>query len=137
MTIPVQHEKSLNTFRYNSINSASVLAALQDKDLELSYPLIFSPHIASHSSSSSEGQSDYRDEAKSQKLKQKPYKQNSFNCRKCGKMYKSKNCLNKHAWEHHEMWEATKRLGLTKHQQVQLLEGAQALYLITKSFKSK
>lgn len=48
-------------------------------------------------------------------------------CTICGKMYKHKNCLTKHAWEHHESWAMTKRWCQTKHQQVQMLEAAQVL----------
>ena len=49
-------------------------------------------------------------------------------CEQCGKIYKHRNCLSKHRWEHHEAWEATKRVCTTKHQQVQLLEAAQVLF---------
>lgn len=48
-------------------------------------------------------------------------------CMDCGKVYKHKNCLVKHLWEHHEMWHATKRQCHTKHQQVQMLEAAHVL----------
>lgn len=55
----------------------------------------------------------------------------SFNdqhrCDDCGKSYKSQNCLQKHRWEHSEEWELTKKLPLTKHQQVQMLEAAAIL----------
>lgn len=54
-------------------------------------------------------------------------KANSLKCWQCGKVYKHKNCLIKHYWEHHESWESTKHLCQTKHQQVQLLEAAQVL----------
>jgi len=52
-------------------------------------------------------------------------------CEFCGKMYKHRNCLSKHQWEHHEHWETTKRLCVSKHQQVQLLEAATVLVNIT------
>lgn len=48
-------------------------------------------------------------------------------CEICGKVYKHRNCLSKHMWEHHESWEHTKKSCQTKHQQVQLLEAAQVL----------
>lgn len=48
-------------------------------------------------------------------------------CEQCGKVYKHRNCLAKHRWEHHESWESTRKLCATKHQQVQLLEAAQIL----------
>lgn len=48
-------------------------------------------------------------------------------CEQCGKMYKHRNCLSKHRWEHHESWESTRKVCATKHQQVQLLEAAQVL----------
>jgi hypothetical protein len=48
-------------------------------------------------------------------------------CEQCGKIYKHRNCLSKHRWEHHESWELTKKACQTKHQQVQMLEAAQVL----------
>ena len=48
-------------------------------------------------------------------------------CEVCGKVYKHRNCLSKHRWEHHDAWEHTKKVCQTKHQQVQLLEAAQVL----------
>lgn len=54
--------------------------------------------------------------------------ENAFHqCEQCGKVYKHRNCLSKHRWEHHESWELTKRICATKHQQVQMLEAAQVL----------
>lgn len=50
-----------------------------------------------------------------------------YRCNDCGKSYKSHNCLQKHRWEHSEEWELTKKLPLTKHQQVQMLEAAAIL----------
>ena len=51
----------------------------------------------------------------------------ALQCEICGKIYKHRNCLSKHMWEHHESWEHTKKVCQTKHQQVQLLEAAQVL----------
>jgi hypothetical protein len=51
----------------------------------------------------------------------------ALQCGICGKVYKHRNCLSKHMWEHHESWEHTKKSCQTKHQQVQLLEAAQVL----------
>lgn len=51
----------------------------------------------------------------------------ALQCEICGKVYKHRNCLSKHMWEHHESWEHTKKSCQTKHQQVQLLEAAQVL----------
>lgn len=48
-------------------------------------------------------------------------------CEQCGKVYKHKNCLTKHGWEHHESWTMTKKWCQTKHQQVQMLEAAHVL----------
>ncbi|KAI8394292.1 uncharacterized protein BYT42DRAFT_554108 [Radiomyces spectabilis] len=48
-------------------------------------------------------------------------------CQQCGKIYKHRNCLAKHLWEHSEGWELTSKLMLTKHQQVQMLEAAAIL----------
>lgn len=56
---------------------------------------------------------------------------NMHQCRICGKVYKHRNCLSKHAWEHHEGWTLTKRWCQTKHQQVQMLEAAQVLTEMT------
>lgn len=50
-----------------------------------------------------------------------------YQCEQCGKVYKHRNCLSKHRWEHHESWELTRKICSTKHQQVQLLEAAQVL----------
>ncbi|KAK4511085.1 ubiquitin C-terminal hydrolase Ubp14 [Mucor velutinosus] len=50
-----------------------------------------------------------------------------YRCTDCGKSYKHPNCLQKHRWEHSEEWELTKKLPLTKHQQVQMLEAAAIL----------
>lgn len=50
-----------------------------------------------------------------------------YRCNDCGKSYKHPNCLQKHRWEHSEEWELTKKLPLTKHQQVQMLEAAAIL----------
>ena len=50
-----------------------------------------------------------------------------WKCDVCGKVYKSTNCLSKHRWEHHAAWNETKKLGFSKHQQVQLLEAASVL----------
>lgn len=52
-------------------------------------------------------------------------------CTSCGKVYKHRNCLAKHRWEHHAAWEETKRFCQTKHQQVQVLEAAQMLAELT------
>lgn len=52
---------------------------------------------------------------------------NALQCDVCGKVYKHRNCLSKHMWEHHESWEHTRKVCQTKHQQVQLLEAAQIL----------
>ncbi|CAO3648961.1 unnamed protein product [Mucor fragilis] len=50
-----------------------------------------------------------------------------YRCTDCGKSYKHPNCLQKHRWEHSDEWELTKKLPLTKHQQVQMLEAAAIL----------
>lgn len=55
-------------------------------------------------------------------------------CDRCGKVYKHRNCLLKHAWEHHESWTLTKRWCQTKHQQVQMLEAAHVLVEMTAGF---
>lgn len=60
--------------------------------------------------------------------KQLLIEESSFHqCEQCGKVYKHRNCLSKHRWEHHESWELTRKICATKHQQVQMLEAAQVL----------
>ncbi|CAH2351859.1 hypothetical protein CLIB1423_04S07558 [[Candida] railenensis] len=48
-------------------------------------------------------------------------------CESCGKGYKHISSLAKHLWEHTPEWNVTKKLLLSKHQQVQLLEAASIL----------
>lgn len=45
-------------------------------------------------------------------------------CPACGKTYKHAAALAKHSWEHTPAWRVTRRLSISKHQQVQLLEAA-------------
>lgn len=48
-------------------------------------------------------------------------------CEACGKGYKHITSLAKHLWEHTPEWQRTKKLSISKHQQVQLLEAASIL----------
>ncbi len=50
-----------------------------------------------------------------------------FQCDHCGKVYKHRNCLVKHGWEHHESWHLTMKHCSSKHQQVQMMEAAYVL----------
>ncbi|GAA5870476.1 hypothetical protein JCM16303_002018 [Sporobolomyces ruberrimus] len=50
-----------------------------------------------------------------------------FECEKCSKVYRHSTCLTKHRWEHTSHWKEASKLLLSKHQQVQLLEGAAIL----------
>lgn len=50
-----------------------------------------------------------------------------LNCEACGKGYKHISSLAKHLWEHTPEWNMTRKLLLSKHQQVQLLEAASIL----------
>ncbi|BGP36547.1 hypothetical protein JCM10449v2_000448 [Rhodotorula kratochvilovae] len=51
----------------------------------------------------------------------------TYECEKCSKVYRHSTCLTKHRWEHTEHWKEASKLLLSKHQQVQLLEGAAIL----------
>ncbi|EGV64019.1 hypothetical protein PSN45_003902 [Yamadazyma tenuis] len=52
-------------------------------------------------------------------------------CEACGKGYKHISSLAKHLWEHTPEWNVTKKLLISKHQQVQLLEAASILVGMT------
>lgn len=52
-------------------------------------------------------------------------------CEACGKGYKHISSLAKHLWEHTPEWNVTKKLLISKHQQVQLLEAASILVSMT------
>lgn len=52
-------------------------------------------------------------------------------CEACGKGYKHISSLAKHLWEHTPEWNVTKKLLISKHQQVQLLELASILCSMT------
>ncbi|BGP12596.1 hypothetical protein JCM10213v2_000513 [Rhodosporidiobolus nylandii] len=47
----------------------------------------------------------------------------TYECEKCSKVYRHSTCLTKHRWH----WKEASKLLLSKHQQVQLLEGAAIL----------
>ncbi|GAA6061940.1 hypothetical protein JCM10212_001508 [Sporobolomyces blumeae] len=52
---------------------------------------------------------------------------NLYECEMCSKVYRHSTCLTKHRWEHTAHWKEASKLLLSKHQQVQLLEGAAIL----------
>lgn len=51
----------------------------------------------------------------------------ALKCQYCGKSYKHVSSLAKHLWEHTPEWTMTKKLLISKHQQVQLLQAASIL----------
>ncbi|CAO3606767.1 unnamed protein product [Mucor fragilis] len=73
--------------------------------------------------------SDLEDVSKSteRSKRKKPALSETHRCDECGKLYKHLKSLFKHQWEHSEYWEASSKLSLTKHQQVQMLEAASIL----------
>ncbi|GMM38037.1 hypothetical protein DASC09_053620 [Saccharomycopsis crataegensis] len=58
-------------------------------------------------------------------------------CEACGKGYKHISSLAKHLWEHTAEWNYTKKLLISKHQQVQLLEAASILVSMNENDKLK
>ncbi|KZW00849.1 hypothetical protein EXIGLDRAFT_720460 [Exidia glandulosa HHB12029] len=54
-----------------------------------------------------------------------------YKCETCSKIYRHPSCLIKHRWEHSPHWAESSKLLLSKHQQVQLLEGAAILSHLT------
>ncbi|GAA6006466.1 hypothetical protein JCM10207_004943 [Rhodosporidiobolus poonsookiae] len=56
-------------------------------------------------------------------VKSRKDKGQTFECEKCSKVYRHSTCLTKHRWH----WREASKLLLSKHQQVQLLEGAAIL----------
>ncbi|RXK35553.1 hypothetical protein M231_07185 [Tremella mesenterica] len=50
-----------------------------------------------------------------------------YKCLDCGKQYRHPICLTKHRWEHTPFWKEPNQLSMSKHQQVQALEGAAIL----------
>lgn len=78
------------------------------------------------SSSDEEDSSDIDNLTETPKHK-KPALSETHRCNDCGKLYKHLKSLFKHQWEHSEYWEASSKLSLTKHQQVQMLEAASIL----------
>eukprot|EP00128_Syssomonas_multiformis_P001979 Colp12_sorted_trinity150504_noHs@5684 len=52
----------------------------------------------------------------------------SLRCETCGKVYKQRNSLHKHMWEHSVYWEPTSKMyNMNKHQQVQAMQAAMEL----------
>ncbi len=150
MTIPQQQNKTFglytalvtgNTSHITSAQASSLLAAIEQKRkicchpfifLDLKYPPLKSLNNNQTTFSSDGTPSD--EESKSSSSQSPTYNSLEENkCHNCGKHYKSRNCLKKHLWEHHEAWEITKRFCSSKHEKVQLLEAAQALLTMTAS----
>ncbi|KAI8092720.1 uncharacterized protein BX664DRAFT_327973 [Halteromyces radiatus] len=55
-------------------------------------------------------------------------------CEQCGLTYQHGICLQRHAWDHTEGW-THRRWGMSKRQQVQILEAAQILMDIAKGMR--
>ncbi|KJE92501.1 hypothetical protein CAOG_03457 [Capsaspora owczarzaki ATCC 30864] len=54
-----------------------------------------------------------------------------FKCDNCGKIYKQRNSLHKHMWEHNEHWHSTSQhFNMKKHQQVLAMQAAMQLVSI-------
>lgn len=117
-----------------------------DAELELSLPSAQGSPIAAHGTGGGADLSDVLTEQEQEEQEQEREREQEqeqqdrgdgrskthaphamHQCMRCGKVYKHKNCLSKHGWEHHESWDLTKKWCQTKHQQVQMLEAAQML----------
>ena len=68
------------------------------------------------------------------KKSRRPSESAAVLCQHCGKNYKHQQCLVKHLWEHSPYWSSIPDTQpLSKHQRVQLLEGASILYRLSGS----
>lgn len=68
------------------------------------------------------------------KKSRRPSESAAVLCQHCGKNYKHQQCLVKHLWEHSPYWQSIPdNQPLSKHQRVQLLEGASILYRLSGS----
>ncbi|GAA5878659.1 hypothetical protein JCM1840_003541 [Sporobolomyces johnsonii] len=92
--------------------------------------LALSPHSVPMSAFAGRGRStsvshleDDDEDAPQQSGKARKDKGQTFECEKCSKVYRHSTCLTKHRWH----WKEASKLLLSKHQQVQLLEGAAIL----------
>ncbi|GAA5964401.1 hypothetical protein JCM21900_006417 [Sporobolomyces salmonicolor] len=92
--------------------------------------LALSPHSVPVSTFAGRGRStsishpeDDEEDAPQQSGKSRKDKGQTFECEKCSKVYRHSTCLTKHRWH----WKEASKLLLSKHQQVQLLEGAAIL----------
>ncbi|KAJ3396706.1 hypothetical protein HDU92_002072 [Lobulomyces angularis] len=58
---------------------------------------------------------------------------NDYRCSVCLKIYKHPYSLQKHSWEHTEHWSEAAKCASTKHGQVQVLEAASLLVMLSSS----
>ncbi|KAI8638319.1 hypothetical protein BD408DRAFT_423219 [Parasitella parasitica] len=99
----------------------------KDGHVDASTTRSISPSSLKRSLLSSDEDTSDNDDAAPVAKRKRPTLSETHGCNKCGKLYKHLKSLIKHQWEHSEYWEASSKLSLTKHQQVQLLEAASIL----------
>lgn len=144
-TLPTAHYTTDSSENYTIDHSKPHIIRQDQYTLKLPKDHRVQPSLTASSSSSSPSSSvslkrslpltsddDNSDVDDSSKTTEKPKRKKpalleTHRCDECGKLYKHLKSLFKHQWEHSEYWEASSKLSLTKHQQVQMLEAASIL----------